>query len=225
MNAPLILHINTALNDAYVAVSKGNEIIASMESKNPFDHASFVQPAIQDLCKQLGISLKDFSAISNINGPGSYTGLRVGLASAKGICYALNIPLICINTLDWLAMSASNSNEWICPMIDARRMEVFTALYDQSLNQIIEPTAMILHANSFHDSLSKHRIVFLGNGSAKWKSIVNSNNAIFLDNAGDMSNQMHIAEKRFSQNKFDDIAYIEPFYTKAFYSTSDIMKK
>lgn len=226
MNTPLLLHINTALNDAYVSLSRGADTIAQLQNNNPFDHAAFVQPAIRDLCIQHGIQLKDIQGVSVINGPGSYTGLRVGLSSAKGLCYALNIPLICINTLDWLAKGAGNLNaDWICPMIDARRMEVFTALYDKSLQYVIEPTAMVLDENSFNEPLSKHQILFLGNGAIKWKSIANSSNAIFSDTTGNAPDQGLMAFEQWVQKKFADLAYVEPFYIKEFYNPSFIMKK
>jgi tRNA threonylcarbamoyladenosine biosynthesis protein TsaB len=219
MNKPLLLHINTALNDAYVGISQGIELMGTASNESPFDHASFLQPAVKQLCEQFNISLDKIDAVSVVNGPGSYTGLRVGLSAAKGICYALNKPLICINTLEWLAKSMCDENiDLICPMIDARRMEVYTALYDRSMDCIMEPAAMILSEESFQASLSKHQIAFIGNGSIKFKPLVQHANALFPASFNGIKEQMNLSIHKWESKVFDDLAYCEPFYIKDFYS-------
>ena len=212
MNKPLLLHINTALNDAYVGFSQGADIIGTASSESPLDHASFLQPAIKALCSENNISLGHIDAVTVVNGPGSYTGLRVGLSAAKGICYALNKPLICINTLEWLAKNSADANvDLVCPMIDARRMEVYTALYDKSLNALMEPCAMILTEESFRDALSKHSIAFIGNGSTKWKSMVEHTNASFPLAQSGINEQISLSLQRWESKDFDDLAYAETF--------------
>ena len=226
MHQPIILHINTALNEAYVGLSQGKQLLATLENDSPMDHASFLQPAIKELCKITDQSISSIEAVSVINGPGSYTGLRVGLSAAKGICYAKKIPLICINTLEWLASSVKIKNlDLVCPMIDARRMEVYTSMYDIQMNCVLEPTAMILDENSFDESLSKHRIAFVGNGSIKWKSIIKNSHATFPDCNGNIDHQVELTLKKWSHKDYNDLAYTEPFYVKEFYNTSLFMKK
>ena len=226
MNKPLLLHINTALNDAYVGFSRGADIIGTATSDSPFDHAAFLQPAIKGLCSENKISLEHIDAVTVVNGPGSYTGLRVGLSAAKGICYALNKPLICINTLEWLAKNINDEKvDLICPMIDARRMEVYTALYDRSLNVLLEPSAMILTDESFSDSLSTHSIAFVGNGSNKWKSMVQNPRALFPASCSSIDEQVNLTVPKWESQVFDELAYTEPFYIKDFFSPAFIAKK
>jgi tRNA threonylcarbamoyladenosine biosynthesis protein TsaB len=226
MHQPSILHINTALNKAYVGFSNGENLLAMLENENPIDHASFLQPAIKELCKKTERPISSIQAVSVINGPGSYTGLRVGLSAAKGICYALNIPLICINTLEWLASSVKiKKPDMVCAMIDARRMEVYTSMYDDQMNCMMDPTALILNENSFQEQLSKHQIVFVGNGVEKWKSINNSSHAIFSETESSINEQIKLTLKHWSLQAFSNLAYTEPFYVKDFYSPSLFMKK
>ena len=215
-----ILQINTAFSEASVAISRNGELLHELNNSNQYDHASFLQPAILEICKICGIELEALHALSVVNGPGSYTGLRVGLASAKGICYALKIPLICINTLYWMAKGNINNDvDYICPMIDARRNEVFTALYDKSGNAILEPTAMILETNSFAEYLNKKKIAFIGDGSVKCSLIIQHNNALFPENVHSSSHLSKISYETFQKKEFQDLAYTEPFYIKAFHST------
>src|SRR5262249_34686360 len=149
------------------------------------DHAAFLQPAIQTIIQNSEFRIQNLDAISVVAGPGSYTGLRVGLASAKGLCYALNIPLITLNTLEVMAQAAINQStdqlinqsNLFCPMIDARRNEVFTAIYNEKLQTLIQPAALTLAENSFETFLQKQKVVFFGSGSIKWKEICKNPNA------------------------------------------------
>ena len=144
------LQINTAFNEASIGIGLNGLLVDESINTTQQEHAGFLQPAIQELCKRTGIGLKTLVAVSVMNGPGSYTGLRVGLAAAKGICYALKIPLICINTLDWIAFgNLSDNMDLVCPMVDARRMEVFTGMYSREMNRMVEPFALVLDEQSF----------------------------------------------------------------------------
>ena len=184
----LILNIDTATEFASVCISNNNEVIAYEENLEQKSHASFLQPAIKKAMDNGQWSIENLDAIAVTNGPGSYTGLRVGLASAKGLCFALNKPLILLNTLDVMASASIEEsgignkelvNETLfCPMIDARRMEVFTAVYDTNLNTIIAPCAMILDNQSFAKELANNTIVFSGSGSSKLQELNFGDNAI-----------------------------------------------
>jgi tRNA threonylcarbamoyladenosine biosynthesis protein TsaB len=215
-----ILQINTAFNEASIGIGQQGKLIAEATNTSQQEHAAFLQPAIQDLCKSTGINLSQLAAVSVMNGPGSYTGLRVGLASAKGICYALNIPLVCINTLEWIAHgNIGEEAGLICPMIDARRMEVFTAMYDQQMKMVLPPKALVLDAESFSAELNEHRICFVGNGAAKWKEACAHPHAVFptaLQHAGHFA---AISFQAYKKNQFADLAYAEPYYTKEFFNT------
>ncbi|MCZ2223908.1 MAG: tRNA (adenosine(37)-N6)-threonylcarbamoyltransferase complex dimerization subunit type 1 TsaB [Chitinophagales bacterium] len=233
---PLLLHIDTATEQASVYLSENNKLIAEDKNFEQKHHASFVQPAIQKIFKQQNISLQSIDAVSVVNGPGSYTGLRVGLASAKGICYTLSKPLIALNTLEVMADAIHNNIQKIfpenknnlpvlyCPMIDARRMEVFTAIYYQNMKIFLEPTAKILDENSFSNELKQFNIIFSGNGHNKLKQILHHPNAIYTDIIYTAQNIISLAEKSYQKGYFIDLAYSEPFYIKQFYSPIKSLK-
>jgi tRNA threonylcarbamoyladenosine biosynthesis protein TsaB len=165
----------------------------------------------------LKIDLVDAIAITN--GPGSYTGLRIGMATAKGICYALNKPLITLNTLLVMANAAKNENaDLLCPMIDARRMEVFTAIYTKDLQTVKEPVAMELNEKNFGEELAVNSICFFGNGSDKFKAMKKNQQAFFCDIKMDATSMIVLSEKKFAEKDFADLAYAEPLYLKEFYT-------
>ena len=217
----LILNIDTALDTASVCLSKDNELLQITVNENQKEHAMWLHTAIADILQKSGHTINELQAVAVSIGPGSYTGLRVGLASAKGFCYALNIPLIAISTLKMIAVAVKEEAtgvNLICPMIDARRMEVFTNLYDQLLTEKNTARAMIIDENSFSAMLGSNRILFCGNGSKKLQKIITSPNALFSNT---IANASHLAQLSFScfQNKeFASLAYIEPSYIKEFYS-------
>lgn len=165
-------------------------------------------------------------AVSVSAGPGSYTGLRIGVSTAKGLCYGYDIPLIAVDTLKIISKNAltgitEKKDVLLCPMIDARRMEVYTALYNTDLEVIRPVSAEIISENSFAEILEEKTIYFFGNGSGKCKSIITHPNARFLDNAVPLAeNMMQLAEHKFSQKEFVDTAYFEPFYLKEFQATT-----
>jgi tRNA threonylcarbamoyladenosine biosynthesis protein TsaB len=217
-----LLHINTALEKAFVGLSKNDVIIAQRENAVQKEHGSFLQPAIKDICNETGLSLADIAAVSVVNGPGSYTGLRVGLSAAKGVCFALDKPLICLSTLEWLAHPFYGyMTNIICPLIDARRMEVFTAMYEpKTLNLMMAPHAMVIDENSFNNELDTQKIIFTGNGRNKLPAKISTHpNSIFPSKETDLSNQVEMAYLLYIEKKFSDLAYTEPFYLKPFYTT------
>ncbi len=222
----LILNIDTATEYAGVCISNNNAVIAIEQSADQKNHASFVQPAIKKIIETSGYNLQMIEAIAVTAGPGSYTGLRVGLASAKGLCYALNKPLILLNTLEVMASAQIENvkienkfadNILICPLIDARRMEVFTALYDQALNVLLPPQAMILNDDSFAELLSNNRIVFSGNGNAKLQTILHHPNAFFSNAKHNVGNMITLSSSAFAKQKFANLASSEPYYLKEFF--------
>ncbi len=218
----LILNIDTASDNAHVSLAKDGLILHSLSNESQKEHAAFLQAGIQQLVKSVDVNLKDVDAVAVTAGPGSYTGLRVGMASAKGLCYALKKPLITIGTLEVLTASAlqlfptDNENLLYCPMMDARRMEVFTAVYKYDLTILLQPCAMILDELSFEKELPDNKIVFFGSGSDKWKLICKHENAIFKTvsilpkSLGKSTNAL------FLEKKFTELAYSEPLYLKEF---------
>jgi tRNA threonylcarbamoyladenosine biosynthesis protein TsaB len=224
----VILNIDTATEFASVCISNENVIIAYEENLEQKSHAFFLQPAVKKIFDECEFVLNDLDAIAVTNGPGSYTGLRVGLASAKGLCFALNRPLIILNTLEVMALASIQEsgignkdlvNETLfCPMIDARRMEVFTALYDKNLHTIISPSAMILDSQSFTDELAKNKIVFSGSGSSKLQELNFGDNAIVSNVLYSAKNMIELSLKKYQQKDFADLAYSTPDYHKEFYT-------
>lgn len=217
----LILNIDTATETAQVSFAKDGKVLQSLTNELQKDHASFLQTAIQQLAKKNNLTLTDVDGIAVTAGPGSYTGIRVGMASAKGLCYALNKPLIAINTLQVLTVAAqqelNNASEILfCPMIDARRMEVFTAIYNNTLAEILPPCAIILEERSFISQLQNNKIAFFGSGAAKWKAVCRHSNASFAAASNITHAMASLSEAYFVQQKFSDLAYSQPFYLKEF---------
>lgn len=218
----IILNIDTASEKAHVSFSEDGKVIMALYSDTQKEHASFVQTAIQQLEKSTGIVLSKINAVAVTAGPGSYTGLRVGMASAKGICYALQKHLIAINTLEMMAASAMLSIKNIgkgyllCPMMDARRMEVFTAIYKQDLQTLLEPCALILDESSFKNELDANEILFFGNGSLKWQKNCVHKNAVFNDIIDEPAALSQLSNTYFLSSQFANLAYSEPIYLKEF---------
>ncbi|MFI5129687.1 MAG: tRNA (adenosine(37)-N6)-threonylcarbamoyltransferase complex dimerization subunit type 1 TsaB [Chitinophagales bacterium] len=215
----ILLNIDTAVETASVCLSDNAEVIELLVNENHKDHAKWLHTAINDSVTRAGMVMADLNAVAITIGPGSYTGLRIGLATAKGLCFALQIPLICINTLQMMANAVKNEkSDLICPMIDARRMEVFTAIYNNSLEEIVKPFSTIVVKDSFADLLATRKIIFCGNGSKKLQNVLFHQNAIFSDIAGTAANLAILSSTCFHQKKFADLAYTEPIYLKEFYS-------
>jgi len=229
----LLLCIDTATEYAGICISDGTNVQGAEESRDQKNHGSFVQPAIHALCKRLNISISRPDAIAVSAGPGSYTGLRVGLSTAKGLCYALQKPLIMINTLDVMAYAAKletqnrnfeTGNLLFCPMIDARRIEVFTALYDDGLKYLSKPAALVLTDIMPGFFPCRKKIVFSGSGSRKFKKISNDENFYFIESEHTVHHLAALAIKAFEQKQFANLAYSEPYYVKEFFSAAHSMK-
>jgi tRNA threonylcarbamoyladenosine biosynthesis protein TsaB len=217
----LILNIDTATDAASVGLAADGKVMVLQKNASQQDHAAWLQNAIHQLMQSADKKLKELDAVAVTIGPGSYTGLRVGLASAKGICYALQKPLIAVNTLTVMAHAVRNEPvSLLCPMIDARRMEVFTALYRPDLSEVKKPAALILNEDSFLEELDLNPICFSGNGSGKFKKIMHHPHAVFSDQEFDVSDMAPLAEDHLQNRQFADLAYSEPQYLKEFYTPS-----
>ena len=218
----IILLLETATESCSVALSSGNKIIAEKYINEPKSHASLLAKYIQDILSENNITIQDCSAVAVSEGPGSYTGLRVGVSCAKGLCYGANKPLIGVGTLDTIAQCAidngltDNDTYLIVPMIDARRMEVYTASFNSKGEAISKTEALILDENSFKDELEKGKVLFTGNGAEKFKTLTNHPNAIFAEQLPHASGMRIIASECLNKKEFKDSAYFEPFYLKDF---------
>ncbi|HXB91131.1 MAG TPA: tRNA (adenosine(37)-N6)-threonylcarbamoyltransferase complex dimerization subunit type 1 TsaB [Puia sp.] len=217
----LILNIDTATEKAGIGLSMDGNLLSSAINEQQKDHASWLHPAVHRLIGDTGFTLKDLHAVAVTAGPGSYTGLRVGMAAAKGFCYALDIPLITENELKVMAFTAREQfpgADFYCPMIDARRMEVFTTVYQTDLVALMPTVAMIIDAGSFSDYLSRGLVSFFGDGSGKCKPIITASSAVFNDIKMDLRYLGMLSFYRYLQQEFTGVAYSEPAYTKEFYT-------
>ncbi|HEY6901300.1 MAG TPA: tRNA (adenosine(37)-N6)-threonylcarbamoyltransferase complex dimerization subunit type 1 TsaB [Puia sp.] len=217
----LILNIDTATEKAGICLAKDGETLSLAENAAQKDHASWLHPAIEKMLRETGHRLADLQAVAVVAGPGSYTGLRVGMAAAKGFCYALNIPLITEDKLKIMAFAAHEQYpqaDLLCPMLDARRMEVFTAVYEKDLSLLLPSTAMVIDEHSFEEYLSSRQVSFLGEGSNKCKPLLSSPNAAFIDVKDHAGYLGILSFLRYLQNEFTGLAYSEPAYTKEFYT-------
>ncbi len=217
-----ILHINTAFETASVFFSKDENIVSCFENNSPKNHASFLEPAIKKICAETNLSLKQIDAIAVINGPGSYTGLRVGLSSAKAICYSLGKPLILLNTLDVMALAlkmqygGKDEEVLFCPAIDARRMEVFTALYDFNLAIISPYTSKIIDDDFFSEY--KNRVIIAGgSGGIKMQQMLINEKFIYTNFLLLDAPIVNLSNWAFNSEVFANIAYCEPIYLKPVY--------
>lgn len=217
-----ILHIDTALPDGLVGISQDGEFIGLKKNVNQKDHASFLHPAIKDLMHELNLDFSSLDAIAVTIGPGSYTGIRIGLSSAKGFCMATGLPLITIDNLYLIAKSCwlkrTDQQTLFCPMIDARRMEVFTSLFDFELNELKPAHSLILSENSFLDLLEKTPIMFAGNGTIKTTSIIKHTNAFFSSETSIDRAFALTAMEKFVSKKFENLVTASPLYAKEFYN-------
>jgi tRNA threonylcarbamoyladenosine biosynthesis protein TsaB len=223
MTYPLVLQIETSGDFCSVALSAGGECIAFLEVSTVRNHAAMLTPLIEALLVQENLTAAQLAAVAVSIGPGSYTGLRIGVSTAKGLCFGADIPLIAVPTLKAMArgllcqMPEIENNALICPMIDARRMEVYTALFDARLNTVKDTAAEIINENSFEPALERGKIYFAGNGADKCKKIITHPNAIFPDSyLFSAKNMIPDAWKAFQEGKFANVAYTEPYYLKDF---------
>jgi tRNA threonylcarbamoyladenosine biosynthesis protein TsaB len=213
-----ILNIETATTNCSVSLSfEGETLVLKEDYNNNYSHAERLHIYIDDVLKEANIKSSQLDAIAVSKGPGSYTGLRIGVSAAKGLCFALNKPLIAISTLEALAHQVNISEGIIVPMLDARRLEVYSAIFDVNYNQIRETQAQILDTTSFLNYLDKSKVTFIGNGVAKTKELITHENAIFIEDKLPSANEMsQLAYHKYKINDIEDVAYFEPYYLKDF---------
>lgn len=223
----VILNIDTSTKVCSVALTAEGMILQHFEDYEGRNHASLLSDYIKCCLDFLAEKELTLDAVAVSMGPGSYTGLRIGLSEAKGLCYALDIPLIGVNTLELMATRVMFSTDSVdpdsilVPMIDARRMEVYTAAYDFALTPLMEPTALILDENAYADILATQRpVLFFGDGMEKSKSVITASNAVFVDGVTPLAVDMiALAERDYARRNFLDTAYSTPFYLKDFQAT------
>ncbi len=221
-----ILNIETATEVCSVAVSKDKEIIFLREEEKGPSHAVLLGQFVNEAIEYLRSVNIQPNAVAVSCGPGSYTGLRIGVSEAKGLCFGLDIPVISLNTLKIMAYGVrKNSNPedgvLLCPMIDARRMEVYDVLYNNELQEIKSVSADIIEEGSFDKYLNENKILFFGNGADKCKAVLSHPNAVFLDNIHPHASYMaDLADEAYRNTSFVDVAYFEPFYLKEFVATT-----
>ncbi len=219
-----LLLIETSTEPCSVALADGGRIVASRESDIPRAHAAMTAPFVKEVLDSQGLAAADCDAVCVSAGPGSYTGLRVGASTAKGLCFAAGIPLLAVGTLDILAMQAIERGlpegcRAIVPMVDARRMEVYTAVFSPEGDRLTEVEPRIIDADSFAELLSEGPTVFIGDGAEKCSEVIKSPNALFVREYPRASAMLAPAQKAFDKGEFRDYAYFEPFYLKQFIAT------
>ena len=227
MKEALILHIETASSVCSTALSRGQDLIDIRETVDPRSHASRLSPFVDDLMKSNDISFSALDAVSISLGPGSYTGLRIGVSTAKGIAYGADLPIIGVSGLQALAngfikdfKGDLESGDLLCPMLDARRMEVYSAFFDTDLKIRREVKADIIDEGSYHEFLSQGRVFFFGEGSDKCRDLITHPNSVFIDGIAPSARYMiDLAEEAYHRSDFVDVAYFEPFYLKDFIAT------
>lgn len=216
----LILNIETATDICSAALSKEGKVLSYKETNDPNSHSLLLGQFIQEILKENQLDFNQLEAVAVSSGPGSYTGLRIGVSMAKGLCYGLNIPLIALPTLESMAngiLRYCDKSKLLAPMIDAGRMEVYSAVFDYSLQRLESEKPNIITETSYSEYLNSKEIIFFGNGSEKCKEIITSPNAIFLSEGLPSAISMaSLAEQYFKDNKFADTAYFEPMYLKEF---------
>ncbi|WP_207533948.1 tRNA (adenosine(37)-N6)-threonylcarbamoyltransferase complex dimerization subunit type 1 TsaB [Desertivirga arenae] len=218
----LILQIETSTTSCSVALAENGNVLSVKEMNERNIHASHITLFIGEVLKCSGRTMSDLDAVAVSKGPGSYTGLRIGVSAAKGLCYALDIPLVAVSTLQAMAAGLigrfSEQEVLLCPMIDARRMEVYTAIFDQHLTEISPVEAKIIDPESFSNVLASNTVVFFGDGAEKCQDILGtSNHAVFVTDF--FNSAIHfsgIAFEKYNAQQFEDIAYFEPYYLKDF---------
>ncbi len=218
-----ILHIETATRVCSCALSSNGELVFNRESYEAQSHATLLGVFVEEAVKFSRENNLQIHAVAVSSGPGSYTGLRIGVSEAKGIAYGLDAKLIAIPTLEIMAKMVSetvDNDVLLCPMIDARRMEVYTAVYDSSMNQLEPISAKIIDKESFADLLAKQKVSFFGDGSFKCKEVISHSNAIFMPDVHPLASGMiPLTTAAYQKAQFENIAYFEPFYLKDFVAT------
>ena len=224
MNDPIVLHLETATTVCSVALFQGEKMLSLKEQDGGYSHAENLHLFIEEVMGEAGLSLANIDAVAVSQGPGSYTGLRIGVSAAKGLCYALDKPLIATETLHSMAegMLAQSDANLLCPMIDARRMEVYSCIFDRNLNVVRELSAVIVDEHTFDDALESGSVAFFGDGAEKLKSLYEGRTNALFPGGGFPSARFagKAGLQRFVNGQFEDVAYFEPFYLKSFVATT-----
>ncbi|CAL2082299.1 tRNA (adenosine(37)-N6)-threonylcarbamoyltransferase complex dimerization subunit type 1 TsaB [Tenacibaculum sp. 190524A02b] len=217
----LILNIETATKNCSVSIAKEGKVVAFKElNDGNYSHAEKLHPFIEDVLKEAGINRGTIDAIAVSKGPGSYTGLRIGVSAAKGLCFSLDVPLISVDTLQSLAMQVEIEEGIILPMLDARRMEVYSSMYNREYIQQREIKAEIIDEVSFQELLETKKVYFVGDGVDKCKEVILNKNAFFVEDKFPSAKEMAILSyEKYKKNDIEDVAYFEPFYLKDFVVT------
>ena len=217
---PVILSLETSTDVCSVALHDSNRLLAQAEIHEAQSHAARLAPLVEQVTREAAVNLKAIHAVAVAKGPGSYTGLRIGTSTAKGLCYALGVPLIAVGTLELLAFQGNDLNTsgaLLCPMIDARRMEVYCLVANHKLEMVEPVSARVVDANSFAELLASHSVLFFGNGSQKCREVIRHPHAVFLDDIYPRASALGvIAERKFSAGEFEDLVGFKPFYLKEF---------
>ena len=220
-----IILIETSTPLCSTALVEDGKVVCERISDEPRAHASKTALFVSEMLSEKGLKVSDCDAVAVSKGPGSYTGLRVGVSTAKGLCFGAGIPMISVGTLDTLVWQALDGNmlpegcRYIIPMIDARRMEVYTGIFTPDGKQISPTVAQIIDADSFKDQLAEGPVLFIGDGADKCKDTLTSPNARFIQCCPKAASMMHPAIDALEANRFEDVAYFEPFYLKEFITT------
>jgi len=214
-----ILQIETSTTNCSVVISNSGETIALKEVSNGYSHAENLHVFIKNILAENELKYSDLNAIAVSKGPGSYTGLRIGVSTAKGLCFSLDIPLIALETLEVLAHQVKIDNGFIVPMIDARRMEAYTKVFDTDYKSVREIKAEILDSASFSEFLIKDKVIFIGNKTEKAQEVIQHNKAEFIETFPSAKDMSELAYAKFEKNDFEDVAYFEPYYLKDFLVT------
>ena len=214
-----ILSIDTSDTACSVAIHKEGKLISSLMKKEGRSSAEMLTMLIEEVMSKAQLTYSELSAVAISKGPGSYTGLRIGVSTAKGICYAAGLPLLSVNTLALMA-EMLDTKSLLCPMIDARRMEVYCAVFDAYKKEVQPTAAIIIEEQSFSDLLEDHQITFYGSGAAKTQALLKSENAIFeMDIYPDAQYMGSIAFEKYKEGDFEDLILFEPYYLKEFMGT------
>lgn len=213
-----IINIETATKNCSVSLANEGETIVLKEfNEGGYSHAEKLHLFIEEVLKEGNIEFSDVKSVAVSKGPGSYTGLRIGVSATKGLCFALDVPLISVNTLESLAQSISVTEGYIIPLLDARRMEVYSCILNEKNEIVREVEAEIITETSFQEILNEKKCYFLGDGAEKCKDILTHPNAVFLDDKFPSANQMSLLSfEKYKKNDIEDVAYFEPFYLKDF---------
>ena len=217
MERIILIETSTAL--CSVALAEGGAVTAYRESSAPKAHASLTAVFVQEVLAERGVALADCNAVCVSKGPGSYTGLRVGVSTAKGLCFGAGVPLLAVGTLDTLVAQAAESDyRYIIPMIDARRMEVYSAVFENGI-QVTDTTPVIVDSESFAEYLEQGPCLFIGDGAGKCADVIRHPNAHFCQCNPKASAMLRPALEALKEKRFEDVAYFEPFYLKEFVAT------